>query len=152
MKTYLKTLKNTFLTIYLTSPVTSGRFQPWIASTKTAKIIKYVKIYDFAKIDNFLCGGWKYDFLPDIDPLDPKTYPETPYWPPYVIWFHLRKSQEKSYFWPSKSWGKIFKVDFFSRWASITKLILGIDRPYRCPESPVILVYAPYPFLPICIM
>jgi len=41
--------------------------------------VKNVKKYDFSKIDDSLCGGQKYDFLPEIGLLDPEKYPEIPY-------------------------------------------------------------------------
>ena len=46
---------------------------------KSRKIVKYVKKYDFSKVNTFLCGGWKYDFLPEMSSLDPGKYSETPY-------------------------------------------------------------------------
>ena len=46
---------------------------------KSQKIIQYVKKYDFSKVNILLCGGWKYDFLPEIGSLDLGKFPETPY-------------------------------------------------------------------------
>jgi len=41
--------------------------------------MKNVKNRDFSKIDIFLYSGRKYDFLPEIGPLDLRNHPETLY-------------------------------------------------------------------------
>ena len=72
--------------------------------------------------------------------------------PPYEIWLHFGKSEKNRIFDPKNQGKKFFKVDFFGRWVPITKSILGIDRPYWCPQTPIILLYTTYPFLAICII
>ena len=151
MKTHLRNPKNTFFAIFIFS-ATSGRFRPHIASTKFAKITKNLKNRDFSKIDIFLYSGRKYDFLPKIGPLDLKNHPETLYWPPYEIWLQFRKNEKNRIFHLKNQGKKFFRVDFFGRRAPITKSILGIDRPYWCTQTPIILLYTTYPFLAICII
>ena len=129
-------------------PATSGRFRPQIASTKFEKIVKNRKKSDFWKIDNFLHGGQKYDIWPEIGPLDPPKHPEFLYWPPYAIGLHLKKSWKNHIFDPQNHDKKFFEVDFFGRCGPAAKPILGIDRPYWCPQTPIILLYEPRPFLP----
>ena len=151
MKTYLKSLKNASLTIFHIS----GHFRPiaaMICINKNRKNHKKFQKTRFFKNRYFFMWWPEICFLPEINPLDPGKYPETSYWLPYVIWLDLKKSRKNRIFDPRNHGKKFSKVDFFGGWASITKSILGIDRPYRCPESPIILVYAPYPFLPVCIM
>ena len=133
-------------------PATSGRFRLHIASTKFAKINKNVKKCDFSKIDKFLYSGRKYDFLPEIGFLDLRKHPEILYWPPSEIWLHFGKSEKNCIFDFKNQGKKFFKVDFFGRWVPMTKSILGIDRPYWCPQTPIILLYTTYPFLAICII
>ena len=148
MKTLLKGPKNTFLK-FLMRPVTSGRFWPSITSEKSRKSSKNRKNRDFSKIDILLYSGRKYDIWPEIGPLDPGKYPKILYWSPYLIWLQLRKSEKIRIFDPKNQGKKFFKVDFLGRWVLATKAILGIDRPYWCPQTPIISLYTTYPFLPI---
>ena len=60
---------------------------------------------------------------------------------------------KKSRIFDAKNHDKKFsKVDFSGRWVPATKPILGIDTPYWCPQTPIILMHAPQPFLPVCII
>ena len=110
--------------------------------------MKNRKKCDFWKVDIFLYGGRKYDIWPEIGPLGPGKHPETLYWPSHAIWRHLTKSQKNRIFDLQNRDKKFFKVDFFCRWGPATKLILGIDTSYRCPQGLVILLYWPHLFLP----
>ena len=146
IKTLLKSLKNTFLTIWI-YPATSGRFRPHIASTKIQKITKNHKKFDFLRIDILEYSGWKYDIWPEIGPLGPGKHPETLYWPSNLIWIHFTKSQKNRIFHFKNHGKKFFEADFFGRCAPAAKSILGIDTPYWCPQSPIILLYELRPFL-----
>ena len=47
---------------------------------------------------------------------------------------------------------KIFSAEFFGRCGPATKAIPGINTPHTRPQTPIILMYEPLPFLPICIL
>ena len=47
---------------------------------------------------------------------------------------------------------KIFLAEFSGRCGPATKAIPGINTSYTRPQTPIILMYEPQPFLPICIL
>ena len=127
---------------------TSGRLRQQIASTNVQKSRKINPKFEFLKIDILFYSGKKYDIWPEISPLGPGKHPETLYWPSYVIGLHLTKSKKNRIF-HLKNHGKNFlAADIVGRCGPATKSILGIDRPYWCPQSPIMLLYEPCPFLP----
>ena len=84
--------------------------------------------------------------------MDPGKHPETLYGPSYVIGLHFTKSQKNRIFHFKNHGKKFFEADFSGRCGPATKPILGIDTSYWCPQSLIILMHAPQPFLLICII
>ena len=133
-------------------PATSGRFRPPIRSEKSRKSSKNRKNRDFSKIDILFYSGRKYDIWPEIGPLDPGKPPESLYWPSYTIRPYFLKSKKNRIFDHQNRCKKFFLAEFFGRCGPATKAIPGINTPYTRPQTPIILMYEPLPFLPICIL
>ena len=133
-------------------PATSGRSRPPIRSKKSRKSSKNRKNRDFSKIDILLYSGRKYDIWPEIGPLDPGKPSEGLYWPSYMIWLYFEKSQKNRIFHLQNQHKKFFPADYFGRCGPATKSISGVNTSYSRPQSLIILSYAPYPFLPACII
>ena len=132
-------------------PATSGRSRPRIRLVKSRKSSKNRRKCDFLKIHILLHSGRKYDIWPKIAPLDPEKPAESLYWPSYTIRPYFLKSK-KIAFWTIKIDVKKFSAEFTGRCGPTTKAIPGINTPYTRPQTPIILMYEPQPFLPICIL
>ena len=133
-------------------PATSGRFRPLIRLEKSRKSSKNRKNRDFSKIDILFYSGRKYDIWPEISPLDPRKPSETLYWPSYLIWLYFEKSQKNRIFHLQNQHKNFFLDEYFGRCGPANKSISGVNRSYSRPQSPIILGYAPHPFLPVCII
>ena len=133
-------------------PATSGRSRPRIRLAKSRKSSKNRQKCDFSKIDILFHSGRKYDIWPEIGPLDPGKPPESLYWPSYTIRPYFLKSKKNRIFDHQNRCKKIFLAEFSGRCGPATKAIPGINTPYTRPQTPIILMYEPQPFLPICIL
>ena len=131
---------------------TSGRFRPLIRLEKSRKSSKNRKNRDFSKIDILFYSGRKYDIWPEIGPLDPRKPSETLYWPSYLIWLYFEKSQKNRIFHLQNQHKNFFPDEYFGRCGPANKSISGVNRSYSRPQSPIILGYAPHPFLAVCII
>ena len=133
-------------------PATSGRSRPRIRLAKSRKSSKNRQKYDFSKIDILFHSGRKYDIWPEIGPLDTGKPPESLYWPSYTIKPYFLKSKKNRIFDHQNRCKKFFLAEFFGRCGPATKAIPGINTPHTRPQTPIILMYEPQPFLPICIL
>ena len=133
-------------------PDTSGRFRPRIRLAKSRKSSKNRQKCDFSKIDILFHSGRKYDIWPEIGPLDPGKPPESLYWPSYTIRQYFLKSEKNRIFDHQNRCKKIFLAEFSGRCGPATKAIPGINTPHTRPQTPIMLMYEPQPFLPICIL
>ena len=148
MKILLKNPKNTFLKIFCVS----GHFRPLIRLKKSRKSSKNRKNRDFSKIDILLCSRRKCGIWPEIGPLDPEKPPESLYWSSYMIWLYFEKSQKNRIFHLQNQHKNFFPDEYFGRCGPANKSISGVNRSYSRPQIPIILGYAPHPFLAVCII
>ena len=85
--------------------------------------------------------------------LDPEKLPESLYWTSYTIWPYFLKSKKKNRIFDHQNrCKKIFLAEFSGRCGPATKAIPGINTPHTRPQTPIMLMYEPQPFLPICIL
>ena len=87
-----------------------------------------------------------------MGPLDPGKHPESLYWTSYTIWPYFLKSKKNRIFDHQNRCKKIFLAEFSGRCGPATKAIPGINTPHTRPQTPIMLMYEPQPFLPICIL
>ena len=93
--------------------------------------------------------GDRTDIWPKIDPLDPGK----PILPSYTIRPYFVKRRKKNRILDHQNrCKKIFLAEFSGRCGPATKAIPGINTPHTRPQTPIMLMYEPQPFLPICIL
>ena len=72
------------------------------------------------------------------------------YPPRYLIYFE--KSEKNRIFHLQNQHKNFFPDEYFGRCGPANKSISGVNRSYSRPQIPIILGYAPHPFLAVCII